>query len=175
MCRIYVKRAEYQRYDALYQAFRTSIPGADVVWDRRAHERRRQPIAATVDRRFSERRNTAPESWHALGFVVTASPVSGRRVAATPAAQRTASPPRLLTRGLVEPSVAELKSAFVRLAENLVGEIVQRLKTPPGAGPHSMVPTTLRSAPQPAGSAPQPPAAVENNWKLAWPPHAENN
>ena len=70
MCRIYVKRAEYQRYDTLYQAFRTSIPGADVVWDRRALERRKQPTGPTVDRRFSERRNTPPESWQDRKSVV---------------------------------------------------------------------------------------------------------
>lgn len=165
MCRIYVKRNEYQRYDTLYEAFRTSIPGADVVWDRRTRERRRQPGEATVDRRYADRRNSPPESWQALGFVVTAAPGSARRAAVTSsAAERTASPPRLLTRGLVEPSVADLRGAFVRIAENLVGEIVQRMKPTPDVGVRP-----------PAGSAPQPLAAVDNKWKPLWPPHAERN
>jgi len=58
---IVVKRGEYAHYDRLYRAFGDRLP---IVWDRRRTARlgeQRQP---------TDRRNTVPASWQALGFVV---------------------------------------------------------------------------------------------------------
>jgi hypothetical protein len=188
MCRIYVKRNEYQRFDTLYHAFRTSIPGADILWDRRMRDRRKSmAAAAAVDRRWNERRLPPPDSWHALGFVVTGANQEERpkRQSPSAAARRPALPPRLLSHGLVEPSVAELKGTFIRIAENLVGEIVRRLKTPPASqrdvsslrGPAPSGKETVASSDQQTPGSPTAPpvSAHDTTWRLVWPPTAERN
>jgi hypothetical protein len=184
MCRIYVKRNEYQRFDTLYHAFRTSIPGADVLWDRRMRDRRKDSARAeVVDRRWNERRVPPPESWHALGFVVTDATRRDHRRWPSAPARRPASPPRLLTHGLVEPSVAELKGTFVRIAENLVGEIVRRLKTSPEcqrelslpAPPSTEAVDASIGQPTPTPRTAPPGSTADVSWRIVWPPTADRN
>jgi hypothetical protein len=69
-CCIFVKRGEFRRYDDLHKIF--SAEGAtDVIWDRRAHERRKSSQPANdEERRQHDRRQPAPPSWIGLGFVV---------------------------------------------------------------------------------------------------------
>jgi hypothetical protein len=185
ICRIYVKRNEYQRFDTLYHAFRTSIPGADVVWDRRVRERRsRKAPAAEVDRRWSERRTAPPESWSALGFVVMQAPGAGgtRRRAPQPVLSQVAPAPRPLSEAIdpsaPDPSVSEIRGTFVRIAENLVGEIVRRLQAPPTVAPQGPIETmTMAAGPRmSAPPMPTPPLSGEPEaYKLQWPPLAERN
>ena len=61
---IIVKRGKDQEYEALYKIFGSRVP---VVWDRRRVDR---PIPATGDAGPTERRQSNPPSWVALGFVV---------------------------------------------------------------------------------------------------------
>jgi hypothetical protein len=186
MCRIYVKRNEFQRFDTLYHAFRTSIPGADVVWDRRVRERRtRNAAVSAVDRRWSERRTAPPESWSALGFVVMQSPSAAtvRRKAPLSISARVAPAPRPMSRpsdpSAPDPTVAEIRGTFVRIAENLVGEIVRRLQAPPEVAPQGPIETLAMAGPRVPATLPPmptPPMAGQSEaYKLQWPPLAERN
>jgi hypothetical protein len=174
MCRIYVKRNEYQRFDDLYNAFRTSIPVADVLWDRRTRDRRSPgTVDVSVDRRRNDRRNLPPASWSVLGFVVAQlNDVSRKQAAVAFPRPRPVPPaPSLRTDGQVAPRAADLKGAVVRIAEGLVSEIVDKLNWPAVASPRAAgsagsissppckpVPSSMSTAP--CGAA----------WKLVWPP-----
>ena len=189
MCRIYVKRNEYQRFDTLYHAFRTSIPGADVVWDRRVRERRSHKApASVVDHRWSERRNAPPESWNALGFVVMQEPgvTAVRRKAPQLVSSRLASALRPMSLpadpadpSAPDPTVAEIRGTFVRIAENLVGEIVRRLQAPPEVAPQGPIETMAMAGPRIPATPQMPPtppiAGQPETYKLQWPPLAERN
>jgi hypothetical protein len=72
---IVVRTGAVDRFAALRAAF--APEGIDVVWDRRAGDRRRGAAgkAASADRRRRDRRGPVPASWALLDFlVVPASP-----------------------------------------------------------------------------------------------------
>ena len=64
-----VKRGDFQQFDCLHKTFAASKP-IQVIWDRRARERRRGAATLENERRLAERRGSAPVSWTALNFVV---------------------------------------------------------------------------------------------------------
>ena len=65
---VIVRRGDFQKFDLLHKTFGTVT---SVVWDSRVHERRLtvDPLDGE-DQRHIDRREPAPASWTALGFVV---------------------------------------------------------------------------------------------------------
>jgi hypothetical protein len=58
---VVVRRGQFQQYDRLYEMFGDRVP---VMWDRRRER------AGDGTSTGAERRQSAPPSWKALGFVV---------------------------------------------------------------------------------------------------------
>ncbi|MDE3155425.1 MAG: hypothetical protein KGN76_10005 [Acidobacteriota bacterium] len=76
MPRIFVRRGCAETYDRLREVF-AEEPDVQILWDRRADERRRTAGAPSVDlpagtheRRQVERRKPRPPTWLTLDFVV---------------------------------------------------------------------------------------------------------
>jgi hypothetical protein len=65
---IVVRAGAVDRFAALRAAF--APEGVDVVWDRRAGERRRSSEPAGSERRRRDRRGSEPASWTLLDFLV---------------------------------------------------------------------------------------------------------
>jgi hypothetical protein len=85
-----------------YHLLKTALPCNAVLWDRRVGE--------TVYRRRNERRRVPPDTWNELDFV-------------------TEAPPVVIHDEPVEPPDVQSRTLF-RLADTLVGDIVDRLRTP---------------------------------------------
>jgi hypothetical protein len=64
--------------EAVFDTLRAEFGAADaveVIWDRRAHERRRVGLPVSADLRRGERRaGLAPSRWETLGFLLVGRP-----------------------------------------------------------------------------------------------------
>ena len=65
---ILVRRGALRRFDALTQ--KTAELPVIISWDRRQGERRKQAASGTVERRGTDRRQSAPFTWALADFVV---------------------------------------------------------------------------------------------------------
>ena len=132
MCRIYIRRNGHQQFNDLYEAFRTSSPGADVVWDRRLRDQRSpNPVVLSVERRGRERRSEPPTSWSMLGFVVAeVNDGPTKRTSYSHVGPVSSPSSRCRPQGQGAWPADPLKDAVVRIAEDLVREIVDRLNEP---------------------------------------------
>lgn len=57
-------------FDYLRRHFAQERQTAEVIWDRRAAERRRARVEPSVDRRRGERRGPPPYTWSTLGMLL---------------------------------------------------------------------------------------------------------
>jgi hypothetical protein len=68
---VIVRRWKTGRFGALAAAF-SGEPEVTILWDRRQHDRRRDPGAGEVERRDGrDRRGLPPSTWSAMDFLVT--------------------------------------------------------------------------------------------------------
>ena len=77
-----VRRSQIERFRLLRERF----AGEEicVIWDRRQHERREDPLALLpYDRRRRDRRGALPISWTALDFVTVSMPDAGSAASAS--------------------------------------------------------------------------------------------
>jgi len=65
---IIVRRGCQERFEQLREVF--SDEDVEVLWDRRADDRRHQEGEVPLDRRVRDRRRPPPRSWTALDFIV---------------------------------------------------------------------------------------------------------
>jgi hypothetical protein len=63
-----VQRGDEDRFRFLCSTFRDRA--VEVVWDRRMSDRRKSAGGPSVDRRSGDRRQSLPNSWNNLGFLV---------------------------------------------------------------------------------------------------------
>ena len=64
-----VRRGEADLFQTL-QTHLDALNLGEVIWDRRAVERRRRPAEGVAERRRQDRRRPRPTTWDTLGFLV---------------------------------------------------------------------------------------------------------